>query len=137
MKPKSVKLDGAEIRDVTNVWVEFNNPAERGGYRTAHTPHPAKIYIARRATQNPSDKLFELTTNSDGSKKLFDGTLVLQDDARRTTYTFDIQNAFVEGWSLSMHEQNAEGEEKIALCVREFTVHVGAESGKFDGMRSA
>jgi hypothetical protein len=136
MEPKSVTIDSKVIDDVREVEIEVVRPSNPDGQRIGDSPVPARVVLSRLATNSPTEKLFELMTNGNGSKKLFGGEIVLQDDTNTSTYTFTFKNAFVSAWSLSMDASNAHGEEQIAFSVNEVTLQVGTDTATFKAGRA-
>jgi hypothetical protein len=80
------------------------------------------------ATDNPTELLFALATNDDGTKKTFDGEITLVDNANQTTYSVSFNDAFIEQWSVGQTHANLRGRETVVLRVARLTFHAGTDN---------
>ncbi len=129
--PSVVKIDRIELTDVTSVEFYYETPTE-GGYLRNVRPKLVRVEITRRATANPTVKLFDLVTNKDGTKKVFDGSVTISDDEKEELYTVSLEQAFMEGWSMAQTESDALGTETAFLRAAKIKFSVGKANKEVD-----
>jgi hypothetical protein len=126
--PSVVKIDGQNVPNVASLEFVYETPTTESGQLRSAIPNFGLIELTRVATDEPMLHLFKLATNTDGTKKTFDGEINLVDTQNETTYAVTFKEAFVEEWSVGQTAANPRGIETVVLRVAELTFHAGSDN---------
>jgi hypothetical protein len=128
--PKSVEIAGTKIGEVLSVNVNVNTPAGDRGYYEGRTT-AATVQILRRARNTPTVELFSAATNADGRLNIISGKIVLEDPKRNDTYTIDMKEAYISGWTFSQPPNEDYLAEIITLKVGNLEINAGGNTKSF------
>jgi hypothetical protein len=100
IKEYTIELKGAKIPNIMEVTIVLESPKDSMGMKTENT-FAATIQVKRNASENAITKVFDLATNKDGKKNLFDGKLEFISDDGQKPYKFVLKSAYISQWTLT------------------------------------
>lgn len=129
-QPKSVKIAGTTIEEVMGVMIDISTPVGSRGDYEGRT-RAATVQLTRRARNTPIAEMFKNATNEDGRLNIINGTIVLQNSELKETYTIEMKEAYISGWTFQQPEGDSDLVEVLTLQVGNMTLSGGGKSKSF------